>query len=131
MAVEQVFWEDLKGALADSVYHIDLIDLIIDNVVVLRSIQSSPGDRLWIAFKVRATNDTAINHYFDTEQAWTKARFRSSLLARMNERYGGSVAQISSMLLKPPRLAIMYAQFEEEAQTTEELTFWEKLLSTE
>jgi len=78
IAIDDPFWRDCRLAIADSLNEVELIDVVVENVVVLAMLTTSDagaGDpRLWIAFKVRAQNHSAVNHWLSTEQAARRRR---------------------------------------------------------
>lgn len=126
MAVDLLgFWKDFKGAIADSLNQVELYEVVVESVSVLDPIFGADEPRLWISFKVRAMNDTAVTYWLSSQQALTKARLQASLHTRVPGM------QISSMVLSPPRLAIQYASKTTIVKIQEERKFVDRLLSTE
>lgn len=135
LASDAGFREDVRLAIADSLEKVELVEVRIDNMVALDEVAALQSGavvepRLWIAFKVRSNNDTAVTRWLEEEQALTKARFQSSLQTRAQQRYGATL-QICKMLLAPPRLAIDYAAYQSAADADSEQGLMDRLFSTD
>lgn len=125
IAGDQSFWLNFKNSIADSLNQVELYELLIENVLVLEDGVTATGQntsRLWIAFKVRAENHTAVSYWLSEQQALTKARLQSSLQARVPG------LQVSSMVLTPPRLAVQYGSFRTVVQKSADIGFFDRLV---
>lgn len=125
LAADQGFREHCKYAIADGLNQVLLYEVSVENVLALQSTNGLNMSRLWVAFKVRAKNDTAVNYWLSEEQALTKARLQSSLQARVPGM------QISSMVLAPARLAIQYGSISVTLPVTQDQSFFDRLVSTD
>lgn len=125
LAADPSFHEKCKDAIADGLNSVLLYEVRVENVLALQNTNGLNVSRLWIAFKVRAQNDTAVSYWLNEDQALTKARLQSSLQARVPGM------QISSMVLAPARLAIQYGSISVSVPVSEDQSFFDRLVSSD